>query len=219
MKRKTIAFVHTSSTLVPVFERLCREKNINANLVHIEDSSLIEDVIAKGKLTADTSQRVQDHLTAAEETVADYILVTCSSIGPAVDAAQGRSHKPILRVDQPLADQAVNLGSRIGVVATLVTTMVPTAELIQRRAERVGKQVEIVTELCDGAFEAFVSGDMERHDAAVLQAIEKLAKQVDVVVLAQASMARVVGRLDADSLGIPILSSPSLAVDYLATLL
>ena len=219
MDRKNLVLVHTSSTLEPVFERLCSEKKLNVNLVHIADPSLIKDVIAEGALTEGTSQRVLGHLTAAEEKEADYIMVTCSSLGPAVEEAQERLHKPILRVDQPLADQAVKLGTRIGVVATLTTTLVPTTDLIQRRADAMEKEIEIVTELCDGAFAAYSSGEYDRHDQMVLDAVKRLAKEVEVVVLAQASMARIVSELGEEDVQIPILSSPSLAVDYLASVL
>ncbi|QEG35740.1 aspartate/glutamate racemase family protein [Bythopirellula goksoeyrii] len=219
MNRKTLALVHTSSSLEPVFEQLCKEKKLDVDLVHIADSTLIRDVIADGELTADTLERVLHHLTAAEDTIADYIMVTCSSIGPAVDAAQSRLHKPILRVDQPLAEEAVKLGAKIGVVATLVTTLTPTADLIRRQAEKVGKEISIETELCSGAFDAFLIGDLEKHDLAVKDAIERLAPKVDVIVLAQASMARVASQLEAGAVSIPILSSPSLAVDYLASVL
>ncbi|TWU27705.1 aspartate/glutamate racemase family protein [Bythopirellula polymerisocia] len=219
MNRKTLALVHTSSTLAPVFERLCKEKLLDVDLLHIEDASLIRDVIADGELTADTLERVLHHLTTAEDTVADYIMVTCSSIGPAVDAAQSRLHKPVLRVDQPLAEAAVKIGTNIGVIATLSTTLVPTVDLIRRHAVKVGKEVNIVSELCAGAFEAFLADDLESHDAAVMEAIERLAPTVDVIVLAQASMARVMSDFKGDEIKTPILSSPSLAVDYLATVL
>ena len=199
--------------------KLCQEKHLDVELVHISDSSLIEDVIANGELTPDTSQRVLAHLAAAEEAAADYIMVTCSSIGPAVDAAQGRLHKPLLRVDQPLADQAVRLGSKVGVVATLNTTLVPTTELIRRRAEAIGKEVEITAVVCQDAFQAFVDGETDRYDAVVIEAVQRLAQTVDVIVLAQASMAGAVAKIDAETLGVPVLSSPSLAVDYLATVL
>jgi Asp/Glu/hydantoin racemase len=219
MTRKTLALVHTSSTLTPVFEQLCKEKKLDVNLVHIADDSLINDVIADGELTADTSQRLLDHLSAVEESVADYIMVTCSSLGPAVDAAQEQIRKPVLRVDQPLADQAISLGTKIGVVATLASTLIPTTDLIQRRAIKFGKNIELVTELCEGAFEALMNEDLDRHDALVIDAVGKLASKVDVVVLAQASMARVVSGLNTEESGVPILSSPSIAIDYLATVL
>jgi Asp/Glu/hydantoin racemase len=133
--------------------------------------------------------------------------------------AAGLSSVPVLRVDQPMADQAVLIGARIGVIATLPTTLEPTADLIERRAQKAGKRIELTSMLCEGAFEALMSGDAPRHDATVAQALKELSSKVDVIVLAQASMARVVEGLAPEERRVPVLASPALAVDYLATVL
>jgi Asp/Glu/hydantoin racemase len=126
---------------------------------------------------------------------------------------------PVLRVDQPMADQAVQTGKRVGVVATLPTTLAPTADLIRRRGEKAGKKIEITSRLCEGAFDALMAGDAAKHDAMVAGALKDLSSQVDVIVLAQASMARVVEQLAQADRRVPILASPPLAIDYLATIL
>ena len=126
---------------------------------------------------------------------------------------------PVLRVDQPMADKAVATGKRIGVIATLSTTLEPTADLISRRAVIAGKQIDLTSKLVEGAFEALMSGDGATHDAKVAAALKELSQQVDVIVLAQASMARVVDSLAAADKRVPILASPGVAVDYLATVL
>jgi Asp/Glu/hydantoin racemase len=219
MKRKTLALIHTSATLEPVFAKLCEDKDLGVDLLHIADDTLIRDVIAEGQLSEGTSQRVRDHIAAAERANADYIMVTCSSIGPAVDSATRNGSVPILRVDQPMADQAVRLGNRVGVIATLPTTLVPTADLIRRRAAEIDKDVEITAHLCKGAFEALMSGNVAEHDAAVLKALNELSEQVDVIVLAQASMARVIDQLPKNQSRVPILASPPIAVDFLKDVL
>jgi Asp/Glu/hydantoin racemase len=219
MKRKTLALIHTSATLEPVFAKLCEDKDLGVDLLHIADDTLIRDVIAEGQLSEGTSQRVRDHIAAAERANADYIMVTCSSIGPAVDSAKRNGSVPILRVDQPMADQAVRLGNRVGVIATLPTTLVPTADLIRRRAAEINKDVEITAHLCKGAFEALMSGNVVEHDAAVLKALNELSEQVDVIVLAQASMARVIDQLPNNHSRVPILASPPIAVDFLKDVL
>ena len=219
MKRKTLGLVHTSATLVPVFAQLCKSKLPGVDVFNIADDSLIRDVIQKGQLTPVTARRVVQHVASAEEAGADYILVTCSSIGRAVEAAAALTQVPVLRVDQPMADQAVQTGRKIGVIATLPTTLEPTADLIQRRAQKAGKQIEVTSRLCAGAFDALMGGDAARHDSMVAAALKELMTQVDVIVLAQASMARVVDGLAAAEKRVPILASPGLAVDYLATVL
>jgi Asp/Glu/hydantoin racemase len=219
MKRKTLGLMHTSATLVPMFAQLCKAKLPGVETFNIADDSLIKDVIARGELTPHTARRVVEHVASAEAAGADYILVTCSSIGRAVETAATLAGVPVLRVDQPMADQAVQVGRRIGVIATLPTTLHPTADLIRRRAEKVGKQIELTSRLCDGAFDALMSGDTARHDAMVAAALKELAASVDIIVLAQASMARVVEGLPEADKRIPILASPPIAIDYLAGIL
>ena len=60
-----------------------------------------------------------------------------------------------------------------------------------------------------------INGDQARHDALVQEALARSAQSNEVVVLAQASMARVAQRLDA-SAGEKILSSPPFAVEDVA---
>jgi Asp/Glu/hydantoin racemase len=219
MSRKRLGLIHTSATLVPVFDQLCKAKLSNVDVFNIVDDSLIKDVIAHGCLRPITARRVTQLVTAAEDAGADLIMVTCSSIGPAVETAATLATVPVLRVDQPMADKAVQIGNRIGVIATLPTTLEPTADLIRRRAAAAGRNIELTSRLCEGAFEALMSGDAARHDAMVAAALKELSSQVDVIALAQASMARVVDGLPESERRIPILASPPLAIDHLATIL
>ena len=219
MKIKKLGLVHTSATLVPVFAQLCKEKLPGVETFNIADDSLVKGIREAGSLTPTIARRVAGYIESAELAGADYILVTCSSIGPAVEAATKQRGVPVLRVDQPMADKAVQTGRRIGVIATLSTTLEPTADLILRRAGLAGKQIELTSRLCDGAFDALMRGDGAKHDAIVAAALKEMSKGVDVIVLAQASMARVVEALPVAERQIPILASPGIAVDYLATLL
>jgi Asp/Glu/hydantoin racemase len=219
MKQKTLGLIHTSATLVPIFGQLCKEKLPGVNVFNIADDSLVKGIMAAGSLTPAIARRVAGYLESAELAGADYIMVTCSSIGAAVEAGAKLIGVPVLRVDQPMADKAVLTGKKIGVVATLRTTLEPTADLISRRAALAGKQIEMTSRLCEGAFDALMSGDAATHDAKIAAALKELSQQVDVIVLAQASMARVVDSLKPEEKRVPILASPGIAVDYLATVL
>jgi glutamate racemase len=219
MKKKRLGLIHTSATLVPVFAALCKEKLPNVDVFNIADDSLVRGIREAGSLTATIARRVAGYLESAELAGADYIMVTCSSIGPAVEAGAKLIGVPVLRVDQPMADKAVAAGKKIGVIATLSTTLEPTADLIQRRAAIVNKQIKLTSKLIEGAFEALMAGDGATHDAKVAAALKELSQQIDVIVLAQASMARVVDALPAEEKRVPVLASPGIAVDYLATVL
>ena len=219
MKKKRLGLVHTSATLVPVFKQLCSEQMPEVETFNIVDDSLIAETIRNGKLSPETSWRVATYVQSAARAGADFILVTCSSIGAAVEASAPLVNVPVLRVDQPMADTAVAKGKRIGVVATLSTTLEPTADLVRRRALAVGKSVEITAHLCEGAFEALMGGNPQAHDEKVAAALEKLSATSDVIVLAQASMARVVATLPAKADRPPILASPPTAIARIRELL
>jgi Asp/Glu/hydantoin racemase len=219
MSRKTLALIHTSATLVPVFQQLCKAQLPHVDTFNIVDDSLVRAIGAKGALTADIARRVEAYITSAEAGGADYILVTCSSIGPAVEASAPFCAVPVLRVDQPMADAAVAAGRRIGVIATLPTTLNPTSDLVRRRAALAGKEIELTSRLVDGAFAALMAGDAATHDALVGAALKDLSTQVDVILLAQASMARVVDTLAPEDRRVPIFASPPTAIAHLATVL
>lgn len=219
MSQKTLGLIHTSATLVPVFAELCSKYLPQVKIFNIVDDSLIKNTIACGELTPTTSKRVVSYAGSAEEAGADYILFTCSSIGPAVEIAAALSKIPVLRVDQPMADKAVQTGKRIGVIATLSTTLQPTSDLVRRRAIAAGKEIELVSRLCDGAFDALMAGDSATHAKRVGDVLKQLSKEVDVILLAQASMARVVDTLDETDREVPILASPRIAIQYLASIL
>jgi Asp/Glu/hydantoin racemase len=215
----TVAFLHTVLSLPPVFAALAEELLPETDLFHIVDESLLNVTRKTGALTAVTRRRVLGYLESAAEAGADLVVVTCSSIGPAVDAAREFVPVPVLRVDEAMADEAVRLGNRVGVIATLTTTLEPTAALVERRARVTGKDVEVISHVCDGAFDALQAGDRDRHDELVREGVRRLAAEVDVIVLAQASMARVVESMSDDERAAPILSSPRLGVTRAAELL
>ena len=219
MSQKTLGLVHTSATLVPMFAELCSKYLPGVKIFNIVDDSLIKNTIACGELTPATSRRVVNYAGSAQDAGADFILFTCSSFGPAVEMAASLTKVPVLRVDKPMADQAVQTGKRIGVIATLSTTLEPTSDLVKRRAAAAGKEIELVSRLCDGAFDALMSGDTATHDKMVGDALRQLSKEVDVILLAQASMARVVDTLNAADKKVPILASPTIAIQHLASVL
>ena len=208
----TIAYLHTSHVLIPMFSELSRAELPGAEQFHMVDESLIKNTIRARKLTGTTTRRVVAMVQSAREGGADAVMVTCSSIGPAASLARGLFDFPVIRVDEAMAEEAVRAGRRIGVAATVRTTLEPTVELLRDKAIAAQREIDMVEALCEGAFEAVLSGDTATHDRIVTDTLSRLSGAVDVVVLAQASMARVVQALPDAARRAPILSSPALAV-------
>jgi Asp/Glu/hydantoin racemase len=162
--------------------------------------------------------RVLQYARFAEEVGADGILEACSSVGEVVEKARPLLTIPIVRIDEAMAEAAVTRGTRIGVAATLATTLRPTLALLRQKAAAAGKDVEFESILVAEAYRQLLQGDKDGHDKTLAAALITLAEQVDVVVLAQASMARVVSTLPLP-LQTKFLSSPRLGMECMKQVL
>lgn len=211
---KMLFLLHTSPVLTPMFSELCARHMPDVTLMHMVDESLIKNTIRSGRLEDVTRRRLITMVDSAFQGGADAVLFTCSSMGPAVDTAKTLFNKPVLRVDEPMADAAAAIGGKIGVVATLRTTLGPTLDLVCRKAPNA----EVRDYLCEGAFEAVMAGDAATHDRLVGETLTRMNDR-DVIVLAQASMARVLKTLPEGAVKAPVLSSPELGVKRMAEIL
>lgn len=212
----TVCFFHTVASLSGRFDELAAEYLPETEHFHIVDESTLDELLEVGELTPGVTNRICTQLSLAERAGADVVLDTCSSTSPAVDVARELVDIPIVKIDDPMTERAVELGDRIAVVATASSTLGPSTELVERKADQQGREVTIESRLVDGALDALKSGDDERHDRLVSDEVRSLADEVDVVVLAQASMSHLQPALD-DETAVPVLSSPHMAMEELAS--
>lgn len=203
-------FLHTSPAHVATFDALLSEALPGVRALHVVDESLLSGARADG-LEA-VAGRVAERLAKLRAQGAGIVCCTCSTIGDV--AEQTNSGIPLLRVDRPMAVHSVGIGRRIGVVAALASTLEPTRALLATEAISRARDIEITLVTADGAWSRFESGEHDDYLARIADAARELASSVDVIVLAQASMAKA-GPLLTD-LTVPVLSSPRLAVEYLA---
>jgi Asp/Glu/hydantoin racemase len=182
----------------------------DVRMINIVDDSLLNDVRSAGHLTPEVTGRLYSYMSNAQAMGADFILNACSSVGEAVDTLRGMIRTPIIKVDETMAQEASRLGTRIGVVATVKTTLEPTVRLIRKKAAEAGREISVIERVAEEAFAALLAGDAELHDEVLRRTIVALADEVDVVVLAQVSMARLVPSLGQTR--VPVLSSPQSGV-------
>ncbi len=211
---KRLAVLHTGSFLVEVFKRLIGERYPDLSSFHMVDESLIQDLLAKGE-SPGIVRRIATHASLAEAAGADLLVFTCSSTSPAVDVARKLVAIPIVKIDDAMAEKAVEIGGRIGLVCSTASTVAPSTGLVRDHAARAGKSATVVHELRSDAFKAIVAGDRATHDAIISETARDLAKTCNVVLLAQASMAHLQPVL-AEQVEVPVLASPTLCVESLA---
>ncbi len=221
MPRQRVAVLHTSFVFInvePVLLDLFAELVPDAELVHFVDSDVLATVMREGEISPASTSRMRHLAEAAQDAGADVIFSACSSLGPAVEPVRETSPVPVLRIDDAMAEAAVGRATEIGVLATVPSTLAPTADLIERKAAERGKQVRTHKQLCEGGFDVLMAGDRDRHDEIVVEGARDLARRSELIVLAQASMARMAPLLERE-IGLEVLSSPRLGIESVRDLL
>lgn len=208
----TLAIIHTTTATVDTLKELAAEVVPGVQIINFVDDSILPQLARSGGNLIEIEERAISYARFAQAAGADAILEACSSIGELADKMQRAVKVPVVRIDAEMAKQAVSRGAKIGVAATLPTTLRPTTALLESAGR--GKPVPISVEplLVEGAYARLMAGDREGHDALLAEALAGLAERVDVVVLAQASMARVLPRLPESMRG-RFLTSPRPAME------
>ncbi len=178
---------------------------IDVDIASYDDASILQEARDNNGLTPACARRLFSLYEKAVAEGADLILNVCSSVGEVAKRA-----KPLyelcgtafVRIDEAMAAEAVRTASRIGVVATLPTTLIPTKQLVRDCADALGKKVDVVDALAEGAFGL----DPEQFKQKLTETGEKVRDKVDLLLFAQGSMAYAEEDVS-KALGIPVFSS------------
>lgn len=214
-----IVFIHTIKGLDGLFDDLTGKYIPGAETYHIIDETLIYTALREGKVTPYIYRRVTEHAVAAAEFGADVIQLTCSSISETADLVTLSVPVPLLKIDEPMIREAVRSYNTIGIIATASSTLNPTLKLVGTEARKAGRDIKTVPVLCEGAYSAYLSGNKVEHDRIVKRYLVDLMNKVDVILLAQVSIARIVKALGEGEVKVPVLSSPVPAVKHIAEVL
>jgi len=191
--------IHTVFPIVDNLKAIFEKKlgNQPATIYNIVDDSILPRISNNGSLSPEIVSTVYQHISSAEKMGSDLILVTCSSISEVVDIVSPLVSVPVIKIDDAMTDEAVKVAlDGLGVIATIETTLNPTINQLKKKMAKTGKKFKIVPVLCSDAYKALINdGNPEKHDLILYRAIEEMVESVDVIVLAQASMARLLPEL------------------------
>jgi hypothetical protein len=204
---------HPSPVMVQELDRLLADEA--PDIIH--ENVVVPDLLDKAGdtgFTPELKQKVREIIQGIPQIPPAVILCSCSTYGGCVEAMAPFTSNRIIRIDRPMAEHAVAMGSRIGLAAALESTLTPTRELLESVAENSSKKIQIKELLCSDAWAYKQKGDSEAYISKIAQYLENVAGDLDVIVLAQGSMAPAAERLK--HLGIPVLSSPRLAIEKVA---
>ena len=197
-----IAVIYTGVT--PELTRMVNEdlrrnfKGMEIEIMNYQDSTIINEAREHGFVTKQCVRRLVDLYERGVKDGANILLNACSSVGDVAKLC-----KPIYAMmGVNMAREAVRMGRRIGVIATLKTTMEPTKRLLMDCAREMGREVELVEGLADGAFGL----NEEQFTRTLIETGRKIRDKVDLLLFAQGSMAYAEQAV-AEELGLPVLSS------------
>lgn len=213
---RTIALVHTVKTVANTFEDKIRTRIEEPLKIY----NLLDDFLALhpnevGEFTITNKNRLYHDLKNAELTGADLIVVTCSTLTPVVEELRSFMKVPVIAIDDAMGRKAVETGNRILIYATAGSTVVPTRNKLEKEGRILGRTVQLFEKVCAEAFAALKTGQMEIHDQLLLEEAKSL-KDVDCIVLAQASMAHLQKEMERIT-NIPVLASPDLCIEDIRT--
>ncbi len=188
--RKKLTILHTTLATTTTIPAMIRELYPDKfDIVNMLDDSLLNDIKCSGRMSASVIERFIQYACIAKNNGSDALLLACSSLGKAADIARELLDIPLYKIDEPMADQAVNSGNNILVLGTVKSTLEPTSDLI--RSKRKSQEQSITCILIPDVFELYEI-DREQHDQRIAEVIQEHLNTYDVIVLAQASMANAI---------------------------
>jgi len=166
-----------------------KERVPNLRVEFITDSTLLNDIRANGGPTQAVIDRMVLYAKAAEISGADLIVNSCSTVGEVADIYAQHVRIPVMKVDLPMAREAVSLGEKIALIATVETTLGPSQRLIEQQGKLAGKQMQCHQYPQTEAWTALQAGQPEEHNRILLAKIRELDQMgYDAIVMAQVSM-------------------------------
>src|SRR6266516_2281146 len=208
---RTVGLIHAVIPAMPPLRAAFEAELPKVRVLNVLDEALLKEAERLGGISPALVRRMTGLVALHEAAGAELALFTCNAYSPNVDQVRAQSSIPVLPIDDAMLETALATGRRLGVLATVAAGLEQQRQSIDRAAAAAGKQVEVEAVLRPDAFAALGAGDAATHDRILLEELERLAPKVDVILLAQASMAGLAEKIP-PTLGVPVLSSPQLAV-------
>ncbi len=204
--KKRVGVVHTFLYSVEDIKAQFKKQLPEVEMINIIDDSLLEEALANKGVTPAIISRLCDYYTNLQELGCVCALNQCSSVGEAAEIAAKLISIPVVKIDAPMARQAVQLGRRIAVIATAISTVQPSSRLVERMAAEAGKEVTVNRCFVEGAYDFLLkTGDRAKHNDMVVAKVREAAESNDVIVLAQGSMYHLMPLLQ--DVKVPVLTS------------
>jgi aspartate/glutamate racemase len=190
LKGKTLGIVHAALISTKSVQPFISEIIPEVTVVHHVDDTIQNTnfACAPGIVPKGNYFKFAAYAHYLQQAGVDLILLACSTFNRAVELARPMIDTPMLQIDRPMMDLAVQQGNRIGLLATVPTTVPASERLLRLAATEAGKEIKVRTVLCTEAFAQIAKGNVAGHNEILIKEIGKLSREVDAIVMAQVSM-------------------------------
>ncbi len=195
--QKTLGIIHAVNLTIRAMQPFLEKYVPDIDVMHLCDDTIQRDNIRAGVGVIPKTNyfKFAQYAHNLQEAGADMILLACSTFNYAAELARAMIDIPIMQIDRPMMELAVCQGRRVGLLATLSTTVPSSERLLRIVAAEQKKEVEVITVLREEAFRAIQKGDTDTHNRILLEEIDKLSGKVDCIVMAQLSMSALAPQL------------------------
>jgi aspartate/glutamate racemase len=189
LNSKTLGIIHASHITITAMEPYIKKYIPEVSIMHLCDDTIQRDNIAGGPgvIPKVNYFKFAEYAHNLEEAKVDLILLACSTFNYAAELGRPLVNTPIAQIDRPMYEKAVRTGKKVGLLATLGTTVPSSERLMDICAREAGAEIERKTVLIPEAFEEYSRGNIEKHNEMLFDAIDKLSDEVDCICLAQLS--------------------------------
>lgn len=204
---KRIGVIHATINSVKPLENDFKKLAPEYELINFVDEHMLKRLKSEGGITFEAKREFLKLLFRVVDAKVDAIIIACTAYCHLENLIREFTEIPVIPIDVPMLERAVETGSRIGVLATNMEAGTRAEEELLRLARKSRKDISVETLVFAEAFTALTNGDTERHDDILLQGAKALLNAgAEVVVLAQITMARAAELLESEK--IAALSSP-----------
>ena len=110
-----VCLIHTLPSLVPLLSSVAPP---SLQLCHTVDEPMLERIRQRGHVASEDVDRLSGHVQLAFDIGAAAVLVTCSTLSGCVDQLPDHQRPRVLKIDEPMFQEAVRRGGRVVVLAT-----------------------------------------------------------------------------------------------------
>ena len=215
LKGKKLGVIHAALISTGPVQRYAAEVLPEVEVVHYVDDTIqcTNFACEPGVIPRRNYAKFIHAALSQEEYGVDLILLACSTFNRAVEVARPIIATPLLQIDRPMMDLAVRDGRRVGLLATVPTTVPASERLLRLAAQEAGRECDIAVRLCSEAFQMLKAGNAAKHNEMLLEEIDRLSRDVDAIVLAQVSMTALEPQLVDTK--VPVYNSGRTAFDHI----